>query len=108
MNNKEIEEFYREECRIADQRKVQNKAEIIKLKSDYEKVFSTPEGERVFEDLLSRCHVFASIFVKSAEIYKLEGERNIGLFLLKRRGLMAFSQFNKWYSNQLINKRKEG
>lgn len=58
------------------------------LKECYRLTFSTKHGKKVFADLLSRCHVFQTTFTGNSKTFFLEGERNIGLYLL---GMMSWA-----------------
>lgn len=53
----------------------------------YEKVFGTPEGQTVWEDLMHVCMVYISTFHPSARIYMNEGKRFVGLHMLSMREL---------------------
>lgn len=57
------------------------------LDNDYKELFSSPAGIRVLNDLLSQTHVFGLSFTFGGEKDQAdfrEGERNIGLKLIKR------------------------
>jgi len=56
------------------------------LNNDYNKVFSTPEGVRVLNDILEMTHLFKisySLDGSNQSDFR-EGERNIGLKLVKK------------------------
>lgn len=50
---------------------------------DFKAIIGTREGRRYVWGLLCLCHVFESSWEASAKIHFNEGERNIGLKLLK-------------------------
>lgn len=57
------------------------------LKEDFKRVFNSPHGKRVYKHILERCHVFHTTFTGSSKTFFLEGERNIGLYLLAMMNL---------------------
>jgi len=59
--------------------------EFKNLLHDFEKTFSTESGKRIYRHLLERCHVFSTTFTGNSKTFFLEGERNIGLYLLAMR-----------------------
>uniref|UniRef100_A0A6M3L953 Bbp19-like phage domain-containing protein n=1 Tax=viral metagenome TaxID=1070528 RepID=A0A6M3L953_9ZZZZ len=70
----------------ARQDKVTQEKEAL-LSWAYKECFGTPAGQLVFRDIMEQCHVFASIYTKSADIYYREGRRSVGLYLMHRREL---------------------
>jgi len=68
-----------------EQTNKQNKETLdreLQLKADFKEVFSNVSGKRVYKHLLERCHIFRTTFTGNSRSYFLEGERNIGLYLL--------------------------
>jgi hypothetical protein len=52
-------------------------------KTDFGQVFATKAGRRVLWRILSRCRIFGPVFsLKTLEMCRREGERNLGLWLL--------------------------
>jgi hypothetical protein len=64
-----------------DRQRVES-AKNTKLVSDYRALFATEQGQRVLWDILSQCHIFHTTFTGNSRGMFLEGERNIGLYLL--------------------------
>jgi len=58
------------------------------LREAYKRTFNSPHGKRVYANILSRCHVFQTTFTGNSKTFFLEGERNIGLYLL---GMMSLA-----------------
>jgi hypothetical protein len=59
------------------------------LFSDYQQIFVNNRcqqcrgaSNRILLDLLGKTHVFSSIWTGNSKMYRLEGERRIGLYLL--------------------------
>ena len=68
--------------KLQDEEKKKRKLQQRQLELDYEEVFSTRAGKHVFNDILNRCHIFHSTFTGNSRGMFLEGERNIGLYIL--------------------------
>jgi len=52
------------------------------LLRDYNLVYRTPEGQRVFHDLVEKCYLFRTTFTGNSQGMMLEGKRQVGLYLL--------------------------
>lgn len=63
---------------VAKAQDTKRKQEIEDLRS----VVSTPSGRRFLKRLLDRTAIYRSTFTGNSNSYFIEGERNIGLFLV--------------------------
>lgn len=65
----------------------EQKALLRQKKIDYDKVFRTPEGQRVLKDLMEKCQFFEELdqFNQGSEtIFKAEGRRMIFIYILQQ------------------------
>lgn len=60
-----------------------------KLRDDFKRTFNSPHGQSVYRHMIERCHIFNSTFTGSSKTFFLEGERNIGLYLLSMMDLAS-------------------
>ncbi len=78
--------FWHEKIFGLDKEKEENiesrRIEIQKLQKAYQSVFGTPEGQKVFWDLLDQTYMFYPFEQENAGSYKKEGRREMGLYLL--------------------------
>jgi hypothetical protein len=72
------------------------RADEQRLADDYREVFSTPHGERVFEDLIKKTGVFSSSFTGNSRGMYLQGQQAVGLYLLKMRDLDSPAGLRNW------------
>lgn len=98
MSTDDILKDYAENKR--DQEK-QLGVEALQLIEDAKKTFSTPHGKRILWHLLERCHVFSTTFTGNSRGFFLEGERNVGLYLL------ALCEMNDPEGMEQVKKLKE-
>lgn len=68
----------------------------IQLMQAYHNVFSTEDGEVVYEDLILKCGVFKADNDKNANVYSTQGKREIGLHIMKMRDADSPAGFMKW------------
>ena len=52
------------------------------LREDFKRTFNSQHGKRVYKHILERCHIFNTTFTGGSKTFFLEGERNVGLYLL--------------------------
>ena len=85
MDNTQIPKLQKAQADREEKAKI---ARVVKagLNNDYRDVFSTPAGVRVLNDLLSITHIFQTSFsfTGNDQIGFREGERNIGLAIVKK------------------------
>ncbi len=62
------------------------KRKLDSLRRDYQQVFSSPAGQRVFWDLLEQTYVFYPYEQYNASAYGKEGRRELGLYILAATG----------------------
>ena len=67
-----------------------NDDEERQLKNDFKRTFSSQHGMRVYKHILERCHVFNTTFTGNSKTFFLEGERNIGLYILAMLNLANY------------------
>lgn len=72
------------------------RADEQRLAKDYREVFSSPHGERVFEDLIKKTGVFSSSFTGNSRGMFLQGQQAVGLYLLKMRDLDSPTGLRSW------------
>lgn len=72
------------------------RADEQRLAHDYTEIFSTPQGERVFEDLIKKTGVFASSFTGNSRGMFLQGQQAVGLYVLKMRDLDSPAGLRNW------------
>ena len=72
------------------------RADEQRLADDYAELFSTPRGERVFEDLIKKTGLFSSSFTGNSRGMFLQGQQAIGLYLLKMRDLDSPTGLRSW------------
>jgi len=61
------------------------KSQEKQLESDYRKVFSSPEGERVLWDILDKCMLFSDqLYTKNSTTFFNLGKHNIGMYLAEK------------------------
>ena len=72
------------------------RADDQRLADDYNETFSTPPGERVFEDLIKKTGVFSSSFTGNSRGMFLQGQQAMGLYLLKMRDLNSPTGLRSW------------
>jgi hypothetical protein len=68
---------------------VKDELEHKQLLLDVQRTFDSQHGRRVFRHLMERCHVFHTTFTGNSKTFFLEGERNIGLYLLGLREMAS-------------------
>lgn len=88
-------EIFTEETRLTKEAEKRNDLAHRQLLEDFKNTFATPAGKRVYRHLLERCHVFSSVFTGNSKTFFLEGERNIGLYLLTMRELADIEGLEK-------------
>jgi len=75
-------------------------SEEKQIREDFKRTFNSPHGKRVYTHMLERCHVFNTTFTGNSRTYFLEGERNIGLYLMammnlaNNRGIEIIKEMN--------------
>jgi hypothetical protein len=62
----------------------------------YHNVFSTEEGEMVYEDLILKCGFYKVDTDKNANIYNTQGKREIALHIMRMREMDNPASFRKW------------
>ena len=72
------------------------RADELRLAQDYRDTFSTPHGERVFEDLVNKTGVFSNSFTGNSRGMFLQGRQAVGLYLLKMRDLDSPTGLKNW------------
>jgi len=83
--------------------KIKQEAEDHQLYEDFKRTFNSNHGKRVYAHLLERCHIFQTTFTGTSKTFFLEGERNIGLYLLvmmnlnNTEGLEVIKEFSNDY-----------
>lgn len=70
-----------DEGKVKKASKSQKETRELEL-NDFKVVLGTEPGRRVVWRLLERCGIYRSSFTGNSQTFMLEGERNIGLFLL--------------------------
>jgi len=71
-------------------------ADKARLAMAYETVFSTPDGELVFEDLIRKTFVFASSFTGNSRGMFIQGQQAMGLYLLNMRDIDSPAGLRAW------------
>ena len=79
-----------------EERKKRAEADKARLAMDYETIFSTPEGERVFEDLIRKSKFFQNSFTGNSQGMFFQGQQSIGKYLLEMRDLDSPGGFRNW------------
>jgi len=69
--------------------KEKKERELKKLQNDYRAVFGSPEGQRVFWDIVGQTYVFSPFGEQNAKSYAKEGKRELGLYILAACGFQA-------------------
>ena len=82
-------------------REARVEAERVRLAMDYEAVFSTPEGERVFEDLIKKSKFFINSFTGNSQGMFFQGQQSIGKYLLEMRDLDSLGGFRNWLRGRM-------
>ena len=72
-------------------RKHAQQQRIKDLQADYQEVFGTAAGKRVFWDLLGQTYIFQPFGDQNAKAYAKEGRREIGLYILAACGFNSNS-----------------
>lgn len=62
-------------------------------KRDLNAVLSTPEGERVLYEIVSRCGIYQKSFTGNSETFFREGKRVVGLSVLDDIAKLAPTKF---------------
>jgi len=75
------------------------------LALDYEATFNTPHGERVFNDIIAQCMVFAEIMTGNSWTYHNTGKRAIGLWIMEKRYMANFEMTKE--KNRLEREKEE-
>lgn len=83
------EDLFTDEARETKDDAKRAELEQKQLLADVKGTFETPHGRRVFRHLMERCHVFHTTFTGNSKTFFLEGERNIGLYLLGLREMAS-------------------
>jgi hypothetical protein len=81
--------IFPEEVQANKEQEAKNDLASRQLIEDFKKTFTTPWGQRIYKHLLARCHVFSTTFTGNSKTFFLEGERNIGLYLLAMREMAS-------------------
>jgi len=76
-------------------------ADKARLAMAYEIVFSTPDGELVFEDLIKKTYVFASSFTGNSQGMFKQGKQAVGLYLLTMRDLDSPAGLRAWLTGKV-------
>ena len=67
-----------------------------RLAMAYEAVFSTPDGNIVFEDLIRKSKFFQNSFTGNSQGMFFQGQQSIGKYLLEMRDLDSPGGFRNW------------
>jgi hypothetical protein len=88
-------EIFKEEVQAQKDSEKKAENEFKTLLEDFKRTFETVNGKRVYKHLLERCHVFSTTFTGNSKTFFLEGERNIGLYLLSMREMATVESLEK-------------
>jgi hypothetical protein len=95
------EELYKEQLEKKADLELVHKAQDHQFKSDFGKVFSSTEGQRVLYRILEHCRVFNSTYTNEPmDMARREGERRIGLWMLAHCS-------SELYMKMLMEQKKE-
>jgi len=78
--------------KLAEDERKKKTDELRQREHDYQAVFGTEAGQRVFWDMIEQTYVFQPYFHQNASAYVKEGRREIGLYLLASVGFTPDAQ----------------
>jgi hypothetical protein len=95
------EALYADQLEKKEDQELRLKAEDHQFKSDFGKIFSSNEGQRVLYRILEHCRVFGSTYTNEPmDMARREGERRIGLWILAHCS-------SELYMKMLMQQKKE-
>jgi hypothetical protein len=81
--NRGMDYFGRREQEEKDRKEREHNRAVMARK--FQKVFSTPNGKEVFNEIMEMCMVFQSTMTGNSYTYYNEGRRSVGLDILMMR-----------------------